>query len=592
MIQIARGSLPVRTAVATVLVLAGAGLALARPAGAADDGWLSEASRRVRSIEYAFASQGGAWTAPNRAHNLRTQVSARGVLVTPRLPGEAAFELRLAFVSASASTAAVSAHDHRVEIERDGVVEWYENDERGLEQGFDVVTGSPSGKLTLTLALDTMLDRALDADGSRIAFFAHGVEVLQYRGLKAWDANHNVLAARLELDRDTVRIVVDDAGATYPVHVDPVLSGPSWSSESNQAGADFGWQVATAGDVNGDGFSDVIVGAPFFDNGESDEGAAFVFLGSLTGPSLAPAWSAESNQDGASLGWSVAPAGDVNGDGFADVLVGARQYDNDEVDEGGAFLFTGSGSGLGISAAWTAEGNQASCFFGISVATAGDVNGDGFDDVLVGASLYDNGEADEGRAFLFNGSAIGPSLAPDWTTEGDQVSALYGISVATAGDVNGDGFADLLVGAQGYDNGQLNEGRAFLFLGSAGGPPLTASWTAESDQASAQLGISVATAGDVNGDGFADVLVGAPTYDNGQTDEGRAFLYLGSLSGLSASPSWTSEADVAGAFHGYSVAAAGDVDGDGFADVVVGAPNYSNGETLEGHLSVYLGDAA
>jgi hypothetical protein len=99
--------------------------------------------------------------------------------------------------------------------------------------------------------------------------------------------------------------------------------------------------------------------------------------------------------------------------------------------------------------------------------------------------------------------------------------------VSTAGDVNGDGFSDAVVGAYGYGNGDLAEGAAFTYHGSAAGLATTAAWTAESNQALAWFGEAVATAGDVNGDGFCDVIVGAPQYDNGEEDEGRAFLYYG-----------------------------------------------------------------
>ena len=166
------------------------------------------------------------------------------------------------------------------------------------------------------------------------------------------------------------------------------------------------------------------------------------------------------------------------------------------------------------------------------MATAGDVNGDGYADVIVGAPNYDNGQTDEGRAFVYYGSASGLSTTANWTAESNQASAYFGYSVATAGDVNGDGYADVIVGAPNYDNGQTDEGRAFVYHGSASGLSATANWTAESNQASAYFGYSVATAGDVNGDGYADVIVGAPNYDNGQTDEGRAFVYHGSASGL------------------------------------------------------------
>jgi hypothetical protein len=155
------------------------------------------------------------------------------------------------------------------------------------------------------------------------------------------------------------------------------------------------------------------------------------------------------------------------------------------------------------------------------------VNGDGYADVIVGAPNYDNGQADGGRVSVYHGSAGGLSTTPVWTAESDQASAYFGNSVATAGDVNGDGYADVIVGAPNYDNGQTDEGRAFVYHGSAGGLSATPNWTAESNQADAYFGSSVGTAGDVNGDGYADVIVGAPNYDNGQADEGRAFVYYG-----------------------------------------------------------------
>jgi hypothetical protein len=132
--------------------------------------------------------------------------------------------------------------------------------------------------------------------------------------------------------------------------------------------------------------------------------------------------------------------------------------------------------------------------------------------------------------------------------------------------VNGDGYADVLVGALYHQNTQPNEGRAYLFLGSASGPELTASWFADGGQMNAEYGCSVASAGDVNGDGYADVIVGARRYglEQGQHVEGRAFVYLGGNSGLSPSAAWTVDGNQANASLGASVASAGDVNGDGY----------------------------
>ncbi|MCX7691754.1 integrin alpha, partial [Thermoflexus sp.] len=183
--------------------------------------------------------------------------------------------------------------------------------------------------------------------------------------------------------------------------------------ESNQANARFGVSVASAGDVNGDGYSDVIIGAYWYDNGETDEGAAFIYHGSASGIGASHARMLESNQASAYFGYSVASAGDVNGDGYSDVIVGAIYYDNGQTDEGAAFIYHGSASGIGATANRMLESNQAGALFGNSVASAGDVNGDGYSDVIVGAYLYDNGETDEGAAFIYHGSAggIGTSYA-------------------------------------------------------------------------------------------------------------------------------------------------------------------------------------
>jgi hypothetical protein len=220
--------------------------------------------------------------------------------------------------------------------------------------------------------------------------------------------------------------------------------------------------------VNGDGYSDVIVGAPYYDNGQVNEGRAFVYLGSATGLAPVPAWTAESNQDEALFGY-VGTAGDVNGDGFSDVIVAAVYYDNGQENEGRACVYHGSATGLAPNPAWMAEGNQEGAGFGSAVGTAGDVNGDGFSDVIVGAYYYNNGQWDEGRAFVYHGSTTGLAASPAWVAESDQDYANLGYPVTTAEDVNGDGFSDVIIGASAYDNGQPDEGRAYVYHGNQGG---------------------------------------------------------------------------------------------------------------------------
>ena len=173
------------------------------------------------------------------------------------------------------------------------------------------------------------------------------------------------------------------------------------------------------------------------------------------------------------------------------------------------------------------ENDLAGSELGESVASAGDVNGDGYSDVIVGGFKYSHPETKEGVAYLFLGSSSGLSWTPDWQAESDQQFAEYGQSVASAGDVNQDGYNDLLVGAPWYSNGHNYEGRVYLYFGSPTGLLSSPVYIAESNQESANLGYSAASAGDVNGDGIADIIVGARNYDGGQGNEGRATLYYG-----------------------------------------------------------------
>jgi hypothetical protein len=404
---------------------------------------------------------------------------------------------------------------------------------------------------------------------------------------EAWLAD---VVEPIEHHGEPATVQMGAAGATRSAIVAPMTIEPTWTAASDQVGSGFGVSVATSGDVNGDGYDDVIVAAYSYSNGQDNEGRVFVYHGSAAGLSTTPDWTTESNQADAYFGGSVSSAGDVNGDGYDDLIVGACCYDDGQVDEGGAFVYHGSAVGLSTSPDWTAKSNQATAYFGESVGAAGDVNGDGYDDVIVGALAYDNGQTDEGGAFVYHGSAAGLSTTPVWTGESNQADAHFGESVGAAGDVDGDGYDDVIVGAIWYDSGQTNEGGAFVYHGSAAGLSVTPNWTAESNQDFAYFGESVAKAGDANGDGYDDVIVGARLYDNRQGDEGGAFVYHGSAAGLSVTPNWTAWPYKHFTSFGISVGAAGDVNGDGYDDVIVGAPLYNDIVQLdEGWAFVFHG---
>ena len=602
------------------------------------EAWATTLQERLAEEEYQITWQArtyipgldGAWHAPNRAHGFRTYFADSGVFLIPREEESPSWMCGLSLqgygrgdeVRRLAGRPQLPSA-RRIALDRGPVIEWYENSHAGLKQGFTIVRppenapragdGPPpptrgirgrrslqdasAEPLYLVLTLTGTLQPAISGDGQAIDFMTpEGVPTLHYAGLSITDAAGRQLRGWfegfLEAGARGIRIVVDDHNATYPLTIDPIATSPAWTAEGDQAGAQFGAAVSSAGDVNGDGFGDVVVSAWGYDNGQASEGRAFLYLGSPSGLAPSPSWTAEGDQAGALFGTAATAAGDVNGDGYGDVVIGAYHYDNGQADEGRVFVYLGSAMGLETTASWTGEGNQAGARYGVSASTAGDVNHDGYSDIIVGAYSYDNGQLDEGQAYVYLGSATGLSESPAWTAEANQANAYFGGLVSTAGDVNGDGFSDVVVTAYLYDNEQPDEGRAYVYLGSLIGLSATPVWIAEGDQSGAEFGSSVGTAGDVNGDGYADVIVGAWKHDSGQTDEGRAYVYLGGPIGLAPTPVWSAESDQASSRFGVWVTTAGDVNGDGYCDVIVGADYFDNGETDEGRAYVFLGSAS
>ncbi|MGG7660907.1 FG-GAP-like repeat-containing protein [Dyadobacter sp. BHUBP1] len=371
----------------------------------------------------------------------------------------------------------------------------------------------------------------------------------------------------------------------------------SYGFGNGHAGALMGISVATAGDVDGDGFSDVLIGASQDSDGESKEGTANLCLGNANSNLFSKKVPIQIDQPNAMFGYSVASAGDVDADGYSDIIIGARYYTNGQGQdaEGAAFIFRG-GSGVLQSNPTIIEGNQYNAAMGNKVSSAGDVNGDGYSDVLISAYLYDgfyNGQfsrVDAGVVYLHLGSSTGINTQPSSTFTGESNDHM-GSSIACAGDVNGDGYSDILLGAEYYDYGQFNEGAVFVYHGSKDGIPSWASPVSrlESNQIDGWFGTAVASAGDVNGDGYSDILVGCYTFDNGQTDEGHVFVYHGGAEGIGTNGSVTLSGSVTDALIGYSVASAGDVNSDGFDDVIVGAPEFDFNGTTGGAALVYYG---
>jgi len=461
------------------------GEAPALPAGVALDWWTSvraQIEQEAYAVQPVTNTAPGTFAADNPAQRWQARFTSAGLAMTPvavsaddrlaadRLAADRAprpmdsarpaaadwtVGLRLAAYGAGdvltpVSAVAPRAEGARVEFQygespegAPALTEWYVNEARGLEHGFTLaVAPAGAGPVTLELAVAGELRPILQPDGQAVELRApDGAARLRYADLVVIDAGGHMLPSHIVVptgEPARIQLVVDARGAAYPITIDPLLTGAPTTLTGETAGDWFGLSVATAGDVNGDGYADVVVGALFHNN---ETGRAYVYLGGASGLSTTAATTLTGEATYGDFGSSVATAGDVNRDGYADVVIGAPRYSIDWT--GRAYVYLGGASGLSTTAATTLTGGAAGNHFGESVATAGDVNGDGYADVVVGAYGY---SSNIGRAYVYLGGASGLSTTAATTPTGTYASN-FGASVATAGDVNGDAYADVVVGA-------------------------------------------------------------------------------------------------------------------------------------------------
>ncbi|PUE10577.1 putative Ig domain-containing protein [Limnohabitans sp. T6-20] len=382
-----------------------------------------------------------------------------------------------------------------------------------------------------------------------------------------------------------------------------------------------GFAISGAGDVNGDGLDDMIVSA-YGSSGMANPVTYVVFGKSNLSPVKLSALGTqgfEIRQEQASdkLGQSVSAAGDVNGDGLADLLVSANEFDpaSSRYDAGRSYVVFGKASTTAVQLAnvsagiggYAINGHTSLDFSGRWLSSAGDVNGDGLADFIVGAYKADAGSVlDVGRSYVVYGktasntaielSALGTG---GLVINGTVASDYSGWSVSAAGDVNGDGYADVIVGAYQADPNGNTSGGSYVVFGKPGGDSIdlanvnngVGGFAIQGERTGDLSGYSVSSAGDVNGDGLADVIVGAPEGDSsGLFGDGRSFVVFGKTSGTAVQLTNISNGvggfAIGGIFSntdiGYSVSSAGDINGDGLADLLVGAPEMTL-STSEGY---------
>jgi hypothetical protein len=417
----------------------------------------------------------------------------------------------------------------------------------------------------------------------------------------------------------SVYVVYGGRGASgTTVDLSTLQPSQGYRIDGESAGDALGTSVADAGDVNGDGIPDQLIGAPGADYGGSGAGAAYVVFGQRPGPSEPLDLAALQPSQGYRLdggaggraGVSVDDAGDVDGDGVPDQLVGAPAADPGGMTAAGSvYVVHGLSSApaapislvpVAASVDYEIDGAAAGDQVGRAVAGTGDVDGDGVPDQLVGAPGADpDGRSAAGAAFVVYGRrpftffpiSVGSLSGLGYEVDGAAATDEAGFAVAAAGDVNGDGVPDQLVGAPGASGIGPMAGAGAVVYGQRTAPaapldlsalPLAEGFIATGAGAGDQAGRAVAGAGDVNGDGFADVLLGAPfAGPPGLAGAGEAYLLYGgatapsaspALAGLSASDGYELLGAAQGEGAGAALAGAGDVDGDGDADSLVGAP--------------------
>ncbi len=393
--------------------------------------------------------------------------------------------------------------------------------------------------------------------------------VFEFYGENGGDHFGQSIAAAGDVNDDNVPDVIVGApyagGAGKAYVYSGVDGGVIRVLEGEEPGDMFGWSVAGAGDVDLDGYSDLLVGAY---NHDDSTGSVYLFSGKKGEIMLILPGRAVGDK----FGFSVASAGDVDNDGHPDILIGAPYADSIGIDRGAAYIYSGAdGSEMYVLIGDDYTG------FGLSVAGVGDIDRDDYADIAVGQPSY-NGNT--GRVYIYSGQEGNLIATYDGEFPGDE----FGWSIAGAGDANNDGHADVLAGAPYFDGCVAGGDLGRCYCMSPSDSTILSFISCTIGDSGDHFGVSVSGAGDVNNDGLVDMLVGAYNADPVGESSGRVALFTG-LDGteLINFPGWQT-----GSEFGVSVVGIGDIDKDGFDDILVGAHLEDSNGIDAGAAYIYL----
>ncbi len=525
---------------------------------------------------------------------------------------------------------------HRAEVVSGPVTAWWDNPASAPRQGWTVDALGTTGDLRIDVAV-AGLPVSIEAGALVVGA---GAGALRGENLRAWDARGADLAVTPMATDDGFALVVDVDGAAWPVTVDPSWVPGVATFQADATNAAFGASLAIC-DVDGDGNGDLVVGSSLFDGGSTDGGRVYVYYG----PALTTVVTIDGGLGTTKQFGAAVACGDYNADDLDDLAVGVPNHDNGQTDEGAVYVFAGNGTRTYGTANFIYETNTASDTFGTSLAwgrtaatsgaavdlivgcptcdvtasnnqgkvfvfspTSGslpasgaaasqatkvlngaeagarngqrviavDLNNDGYEDLVTGVPLANGtGGTDSGVLRVYPGSSTGTATGTTSILANGTANTGYLGSALAKGDFNGDGIADLVAGARATGTG----GEVWLIHGVSGSMPSTIAQKWSAGQAGANFGVSIAV-GDVDDDGLDDVVAAGDLYDGASSNMGQVRVFMGRVTAPTTADA-TYEGDSASLAMGFAVAV-GSVQSTGIPQVFASAHLGSSGQTAEG----------